>query len=245
MVLLALAVLSLPAVSQAEEILIAVASNFAAPMAQIVADFEAASGHRVEVALGSSGRFYAQIRSGAPYQLFFSADQAKPLALEEAGLAVAGSRFTYAVGALVLWSADPARRVSADTLARGEYSRLALANPRLAPYGSAAMEVLVELQLEEATRQRRVQGENIAQTFQFVSSGNADLGFVALSQVLRDGRIESGSGWRVPSSLHSPIRQDALMLPAAADCEACQAFLSHMKAPATRALIRRFGYQTD
>lgn len=244
LLLLILACASLRA--YAEELTVAVASNFTAAMKDIAAAFERESGHRVKLAFGSSGKFYAQIQHGAPFQAFFSADQAKPMALERNGLAVPGSRFTYAVGALALWSVrkDLAREGS-SVLKGSDFNKLALANPKLAPYGAAAVEVLRNLNLEQATRSRWVLGENIAQTYQFVASGNVDLGFVALSQVQRDGRIERGSAWIVPAELYSPIRQDAVLLAAGADSPGTRALLQFVRGERGRAIIESHGYGTD
>lgn len=230
--------------AQAEQLTVAVASNFAAPMREIAAAFEGETGHRVRLAFGSSGKFYAQIRHGAPFEAFFSADRAKPEALEKAGVAVPGSRFTYAVGGLALWSGDGNLvRGGPGVLERGAFNKLALANPRLAPYGAAAVQVLRKLSLEEATRPRWVQGENIAQAYQFVASGNADLGFVALSQVSEDGRIDSGSAWEVPEDLHDPIRQDAVLLKRGADSAAARALLRFMRGERAAAIIESYGYR--
>lgn len=228
----------------AEELTVAVASNFTAAMKEIAAEFEKASGHRVKLAFGSSGKFYAQIKNGAPFQVFFSADTAKPTALERDGLAVPGSRFTYAEGSLALWSADPALvddRTS--VLKRGQFRKLALANPKLAPYGQAAVEVLRNLDLEETTRAKWVQGENIAQTYQFVATGNADLGFVALSQVVRGGRVKEGSAWIVPGDLYSAIRQDAVLLQRGAESDGAAEFLQFVRGEKARAIIESYGYR--
>lgn len=232
--------------AQAEAVTVAVASNFTGAMKEIAAAFEKASGHEVKLAFGSSGKFYAQIRNGAPFQVFFSADSAKPQALEKAGLALPGSRFTYAVGSLALWSPRAERvRDGAALLKSGEFGKLALANPKLAPYGVAAVEVLRSLGLEAATRSHWVLGENIAQTFQFVASGNADLGFVALSQIQRGGHIEQGSAWIVPTDLYSPIRQDAVLLKAGADSSAARALLHFVRGKQAAAIIAAYGYRTE
>ncbi|MFC6635673.1 molybdate ABC transporter substrate-binding protein [Microbulbifer taiwanensis] len=241
-VLLLSAVVSLQTV--AEELTVAVASNFTAAMKEIATEFERASAHRVKLAYGSSGKFYAQIKNGAPFQLFFSADSAKPAALEKEGLAVPGSRFTYAVGSLALWSADPALLdARATALKDGSFRKLALANPKLAPYGQAAVEVLRSLGLEGATRTRWVQGENIAQTYQFVASGNADLGFVALSQIVQSGSVGEGSAWIVPVDLYSPIRQDAVLLQRGIESAGAAAFLQFMGGDKARAIIESYGYR--
>jgi len=234
---------TLTGTARADEVNVAVAANFTAPMTAIAAEFARDTGHEARLAFGSSGKFYAQIKNGAPFQVFLSADDAKPARLEEEGMTVAGSRFTYAIGTLVLWSAR-AGVVDAEAavLKRGAYNKLAVANPKLAPYGAAAMEVLAALGLTAAATPKLVQGENIAQTYQFVSTGNAELGFVALSQVMQDGRIGSGSGWVVPSHLHQPIRQDAVLLVSGKDNAAASALLEYLRGDKARAIIRSYGY---
>lgn len=229
----------------AEQIKVAVASNFAAAMNDIVAEFEQHSGHKVLLSFGSSGKFYAQIKNGAPFHVFFSADQAKPAALEKAGLVVADSRFTYASGTLALWSRKIDLTDRGSTIMRGgKFNKLALANPRLAPYGQAAVEVLENLQLKEITQDKWVQGENIAQTWQFVSTGNADIGFVALSQIMSEGKIVEGSAWIVPPPLHSPIDQDAVLLRKGENSEAARALLEFVRSDQSREIIEAYGYLT-
>jgi molybdate transport system substrate-binding protein len=184
------------------------------------------------------------VRQGGPYGVFLSADEATPRRLEAEGLGVPGTRLTYAVGRLVLWSARPGRVDDAGAVLReAAFRRLAVANPKLAPYGAAALEAMSRLGVLESLRPRLVQGENIAQTYQFVASGNAELGFVALSQVQADGRIASGSGWLVPSSLHAPLRQDAILLSPGRDNPAARALLAFLRSDAARALIRAHGYE--
>jgi molybdate transport system substrate-binding protein len=230
---------------RAEEINIAVASNFTAAMREIVEAFEQTSGHQVKLSFGSSGKFFAQIQHGAPYQAFFSADQAKPVALEAAGQVVPGSRFTYAIGALALWSPKTGFiEGNAQRLHSGAFNKLALANPRLAPYGAAAIEVLEKLECKEATREKWVQGENISQTYQFVRTGNAELGFVALSQIMQQGEISQGSWWLVPSELYSPIRQDAVVLKGGKDSAATQALMQFIRGEQAGAIISAYGYHT-
>jgi molybdate transport system substrate-binding protein len=231
------------AVEIAETINVAVAANFVSTFKALKSTFEHTSGHTLRVSSGSSGRFYAQIKNGAPFDVFFSADQTTPARLEVEELAVAGSRFTYAVGALALWSANPDLVVDgAQVLRRGEFNKLALANPRLAPYGAAAIDVLTHLGLREATMSQWVQGENIAQTYQFVSTGNADLGFVALSQISAQGQSEQGSAWRIPAELHQPILQDAVLLRRGQTSQAAQALLHFMRSSEARAIIEANGY---
>jgi len=229
---------------QAADVMVAVASNFSRPMQKIAADFEKDSGHKVLLAFGSSGKFLAQIENGAPFDVFLSADQAKPRRLEGNGFAVAGSRFTYAQGRLALWSATAGDDVQAQ-LKAGSFSKLALANPRLAPYGQAATEVLEALQLSTATRNKQVMGENISQTWQFVATGNAGLGFVALSQIMQDGVLTSGSAWLIPAALYAPIRQDAVLLKKGSDNPAASALLQYLQQPGVKALIAGFGYAQD
>lgn len=228
----------------AEELTIAVASNFVRPMKNLVNDFEASSGHKVSVSYGSSGRLYAQIISGAPFQLFFSADQEKPQALVDAGVAVASSQYTYAVGSLVLWWPDSQSHPK-DALDAGSLKRIAIANPRLAPYGKAAMQVLESLGLASTYEKQLVMGENINQAYQFVSTGNADAGFIASSQLLREDGSIQGTAWIVPDNLHTPISQDAVITKAGQGSQVAKEFMEYMQSSAARMTITRFGYSTD
>ena len=228
----------------AAEVQVAVAANFTAPMQAIAAGFEQATGHKAKLAFGSTGKFYAQIRNGAPFDVLLAADDETPARLQKEALAVAGSRFTYSIGQLALWSAKPGY-VDAEgaVLKQGAFRHLALANPKLAPYGAAAVETLDKLGLLAALQPKFVQGENIAQTFQFVSTGNAELGLVALSQVVEGGKLKSGSAWIVPSSLHAPIRQDAVLLARGKDNPAALALLKYLKEDKARAIIKAYGYE--
>jgi len=240
--ILALAVLS-GASAQADEVSVAVAANFTAPMNAIAAEFAKDTGHKAQLAFGATGKFYAQIKNGAPFQMLLSADDETPAKLEKEGLADPASRFTYAIGTLVLWSAQPGYvDAKGDVLKKGQFNKLALANPKLAPYGKAAIEVLTGMGLIEGLTPRLVQGENIAQTYQFASTGNAELGFVALSQVMKDGKISSGSGWIVPGKLHAPIRQDAVILSTGQGNAAAIALMKYLKGDKARAIIRGYGY---
>lgn len=224
---------------------IAVASNFTLPMQAIVTKFEAQSAHRVKLAFGSSGKLFAQINHGAPFDAFFSADQQKPARLIAGCLADGASLFTYAEGKLVLWSSrDDLVDDQGSVLKSDQFNKLALANPKLAPYGAAAVEVLQHLELVPSTRAHWVQGENISQAYQFVASGNADLGLLALSQLVRDGEIAEGSAWVVPDSFYSPIRQDAVILKRGRENLALIAFWSFVKSTEAQAIIREFGYTT-
>jgi molybdate transport system substrate-binding protein len=225
--------------AHAGEVLIAVAANFAAPMNRIVPLFEAQTGHRARLSIGSTGAFHTQIRSGAPFDVLLAADDETPERLEREGLAVAGTRFTYATGRLVLWSAQ-AGVVDAqgEVLARGNFQRLAIANPKLAPYGKAAVETMTRLGVAERLAPRIVQAENIAQALQFVATGNAQMGFVSLSQVID----KAGSRWVVPENLHSPIKQDAVLLTRAKDDLAARELMQFLKGEKARGIIRAFGY---
>ncbi len=228
---------------QAAEVKVAVAANFTAPMQRIAAQFERDTGHQAQLAFGSSGKFYAQIKNGAPFQVFLSADDDKPAALVRDGLAIASSRFTYATGRLVLWSAKPGYvDANGAVLKQGGFKHLAVANPKTAPYGAAAIETLNHLGLLAECEPKFVQGENIAQTQQFISTGNAELGFVALSQVMQDGKISNGSAWLVPNALHAPIRQDAVLLATGQGNPAAAALLDYLKGDKARAIIRGYGY---
>ena len=221
----------------ATEVHIAVAANFATPAKHLAEPFLRETGHRAVLSSGSTGKFYAQIKSGAPFEVLLSADEATPRRLEDEGLAVQGTRFTYATGRLALWSARPNLPMGEALLRKNDFQRLAIANPRLAPYGAAAQEVLEKLGLWANVRSKLVQGENIAQTFQFVSSGNAELGFVALSQV------QGGSHWIVPATLHAPLKQDAVLLARGKDNAAAASFLEFLRSPRASKVVRSYGYE--
>lgn len=230
--------------AHADPVQVAVAANFSAPMQKIAAAFEQDTGHKALVAVGATGKFYAQIRNGAPFQVMLSADDETPARLEREGAAVVGTRFTYAVGRLMLWSKQPTLvDDKGAVLQRGGFDRIAIADPKLAPYGAAAMEALTALHVLATVQPKLVQGENIAQTYQFVSTGNAPLGFVALSQVWSEGKLTEGSGWLVPAALHQPIRQDAVLLAAGKDNPAAAALLDYLKSDKARRIIRTFGYE--
>lgn len=230
-------------VAHADEVSVAVAANFTAPMKQIAADFEKDTGHKVVASYGATGKFYAQIKNGAPFEVLLSADDETPARLIKDNAAVAGSNFTYALGKLVLWSPKPGRVDAAgEVLKQGGFEHLAVANPKTAPYGAAAVQTLQALGLWATLATRLVTGENISQTHQFVSTGNASLGFVALSQVVKDGQIE-GSGWLVPAQLYSPIRQDAVVLNPGRGQPAAQALMTYLKSDKAKAVIRSFGYE--
>ena len=230
--------------AHAAEVSVAVAANFTAPMQKIAAAFEQDTGHQASVSYGSTGKFHAQIRNGAPFQVLLSADSETPARLEREGWVVAGTRFTYAIGQLVLWSRQPGQvDERGDVLSSGRFERLALADPKLAPYGAAALEVLHGLGLTASLAHKLVQGENIAQAYQFVATGNAELGFVAYSQVFADGQLTRGSAWKVPASLHTPIRQDAAVLKTGLGNPAAAALVAYLRGNKARAIIRSFGYE--
>jgi len=233
---------ALPAL--ADEVQVAVAANFTGPMQVISALFERDTGHKASLAFGATGKFYAQISNGAPFEVLLSADDETPAKLVKEGNAVAGTPFTYAIGKLVLWSADP-KLVDAKgaVLKKGGFKHLALANPKAAPYGAAGLQVMSKLGVADSIKPLIVQGENISQTHQFVSTGAAELGFVAYSQVIKNGAIGSGSGWIVPGNLYDPIRQDAVILAKGKDKPAAIALMNYLKGDKAKAVIKSFGYE--
>jgi len=240
---LALALLLLCQASWAATVLVAVASNFSKPMTEIAAEFEKATGHIAKLSFGSSGKFVSQLENGAPFEVLLSADEKGPQKLEQAGLAVPGSHFTYALGKLVLWSATPGYvDDQGNILATGGFKHLALADPKLAPYGAAAFDVLKGLNLQDKLSPLFVLGENIAQTQQFISTGNAELGFVALSQVIENGHCATGSCWIIPDDRHIPIRQDAVLLTLGVENPAAPALLDYLKSAPALAIIEKYGY---
>jgi len=227
----------------AGEATVAVAANFAEPMKAIAAVLEKTSGHTIRVSIGPTGGLYTQIKNGAPFDVFLSADDERPAMLEKEGLTQPGTRFTYATGKLVLWSARAGRvDDQGAVLKAADLGRVALANPRTAPYGAAAMQTLDKLGLTASITPKLVQGESIGHAFNFVKTGNADVGFVALSQVLAGGRLKEGSMWVIPQALYEPIRQDAVLLKRGADNEAAKALLKLLQSPNIKALIRSYGY---
>lgn len=227
----------------AEQVLVAVAANFVPPFREIAIEFETATGHTVRVAAGSSGNFYSQIKNGAPFDVFFSADMDHPKRLEDEGLGVKDSRVTYAIGRVVLWSPNAGLIKGEETLRSNNFKRLAIANPKTAPYGLAAMQAMQTLDLWESVQPKIVMGENLGQTMGFIESGNADLGFVALSQVL-DPKIKGrGSRWDVPTHLHEPIKQDVIVLTKGKDNPAARALLAFVNSPHVQTIIERYGYK--
>ena len=236
------ACLALPGTALAAETHVAVAANFTAAAKEIAAAFKTATGDDAILSFGSSGQLYTEITQAAPFDILLSADDERPKKAVADGLGVADSRFTYAVGTLVLWSKDAALVDGDKTLAGGHFTKIAIANPSAAPYGTAAVETLKALNLDDALKDKIVQGNSIAQAFQFVDTGNAELGFVALAQLTG---MSAGSRWIVPQNLYTPIRQDAVLLKTGAANPAATAFLGFLKGGAARAIIARYGYALD
>lgn len=229
------------------EAVVAVAANFSEVAERLAKDFERESGHKLTFVAGSTGKLHAQIVNGAPFDAFLAADQESPGRLEKEGLAVAGSRFTYATGRLTLWSREPGRvgRDGAATLRQGKFRLLAMANPALAPYGAAAKQTLESLDLWASVKDRIVMGETIGQAHALVASGNAELGFVALSSVLSPRNEIKGSRWDVPAHLHAPIRQDAVLLARSAGNAAARGFLGFLRSAKAKPLMATYGYGVE
>ncbi len=228
--------------ARADDVTAAVAANFLPAFRVIENEFERATGHRLTTLSGSSGKFYSQIKHGAPFDVFFSADRERPQRLEQDGVAVRGSRFTYAVGRLILWSPDPELVTGELTLWTAPFNHLAMAHPQLAPYGAAARQVMVNLGVWERVQPRIVLGESLGQTMGFMISGNAELGFVALSQVVDPAFAKPGSRWEIPTTLYDPIEQDVVLLTNGRDNPAARALLQFVRSPEARRIIERFGY---
>ncbi len=229
--------------AHAEQVQVAVAANFTEPMKKIAEQFEKDTGNQAVLTFGATGKFYAQITNGAPFEVFLAADDATPAKLESEKAAVEGSRFTYAIGKLVLWSAKPGYvDAKGQVLAKGDFKHLSIASPKAAPYGAAAMQTLDKLGLTQKVEGRIVTGENITQAYQFVATENAELGFVALSQVTENGKLVSGSAWQVPTEYYSPIRQDAQILAKGKDNPAARALVEYLKGEKAAAIIRSYGY---
>jgi len=230
--------------ARADEVSVAVAANFTEPMKKIAAEFEKTSGHKVSLSFGSTGKFYSQIKAGAPFEVLVAADDETPIKLENEGGGVKGTHFTYAIGKLVLWSAKPAVvDTKGDVLKGGGFDHIAVANPKLAPYGAAGVETLKALGLYDSLSPKIVQAENIGQTYQFIATGNALLGFVALAQVVDEtGKLKSGSVWVVPEKYYTQIRQDAVLLEKGKDKSAAAALLKYLKSPFALKVIEGYGY---
>ena len=229
--------------AHADEVAVAVAANFTAPMQKIAAAFEKDTGHKATLSFGATGKFYAQIANGAPFGVLLAADDATPQKIAREGLGNGATRFTYAIGRLVLWSKQPGYvDAEGQVLRTGDWKHIAIANPKLAPYGLAAMQTLDKLGLAAQVQPRVVTGENIGQTYQFAASGNAPLGFVALSQVMENGQLREGSAWVVPATMHAPIRQDAIVLQRGQGNPAADALMQYLRGEKARAVIRAYGY---
>jgi molybdate transport system substrate-binding protein len=240
---LALACSVFVAEAVAGEVTVAVAANFTGPMQKIAQEFERDTGHKAQLAFGSTGKFYAQIKNGAPFEVLLAADDETPAQLEKEGFALSGTRFTYATGRLALWSKNPYLvDDKGEVLRSNRFEKLAIADPKLAPYGVAAMEVIQHLGVQAKVTPKLVQGESIGQTYQFISTENAQLGFVALSQISFDGRISLGSAWVVPLSMYTPLKQDALLLNAGKDNAAALALMKYLQADKAKTIIRQYGY---
>jgi len=225
----------------AGETKVAVAANFTEAAKEIAARFKAKTGHDASLSFGSSGQFYTQIANGAPFEVFLSADVERPQKAEVEGLSVPGSRFTYATGRLVLYSKTPGLvDGKGAVLKAGKFEKLSIADPKAAPYGQAAVETLAKLKLYDAFKPKIVQGASITQAFQYVQTGAAELGFVALSQVINE---QGGSRWVVPASNHAPIEQQAVLLKTGADSAAAKAFVAFLKSGEAKAIIKRYGYE--
>ena len=236
------------ATAKAEEVTVAVAANFTAPMQKIAQAFEQDTGHKALLAFGATGKFYAQIKNGAPFAVLLSADDETPARLEKEGVAIAGTRFTYAIGRLALWSKNPllvddkGQVLLSNATDKNSFKKIAIADPKLAPYGAAAIEALGRIGALAKVRPKLVQGDSIGQAFQFVMTENAELGFVALSQISIDGRITQGSAWVVPQNLYTPLKQEAVLLPLGKNNAAALALMKYMRTDRAQAIIRAYGY---
>lgn len=228
----------------ADEIQVAVAANFTTPMQRIAEEFEKETGHKPLLAFGTVGKFYAQIKNGAPFEVLVSSDKETPDKLLRDGLAIADTRYTYAIGKLALWSATPGMvDPKGDVLKSGAFQHLALANPKLAVYGAAGQEALKKLGVWEAVQPKIALAENITQAYQFVATGNAELGFVALSQIIgASGKVEKGSAWLPPADLYTPIKQDAILLSPGGGKAAALALVNYLRTDKARSIIRAYGY---
>lgn len=230
--------------AQAAEVKVAVAANFAQPMKDIAAEFEKDTGHKLAITQGATGKFYAQITNGAPFEVFLSADDETPAKLVKEGKAVTGTQFTYAIGRLVLWSPDEKLVDQGGAVLKTDrFKYISIANAKVAPYGRAAVQTMQKLGVLSAIEPRVVQGESITQTHQFVTTGNAQLGFVAMSQVWENNRVKSGSGWIVPEDMHEQLRQDIVLLNPGKDSSAATALVNYLKSDKSKKIIERYGYK--
>ena len=240
------AALAFTTLARADVVQVAVAANFTAPARALAEVFARTTGHEARLSFGATGAFYTQIKNGAPFDVLLAADDERPARLEKEGDTVPGSRFTYATGQLVLWSAKPGLvDDEGAVLKHGQFGKIAIANPKNAPYGAAAVEAMEKLGLAATLQPKLVTGESIGQTYNFIATGNAELGFVALAQVLEGGKLKSGSMWVVPAQYHAPIIQDAVILNRAASNPAAKAWMELLKTPQSKALIRSYGYEAQ
>ena len=240
------AALAFTTLARADVVQVAVAANFTAPARALAEVFARTTGHEAKLSFGATGAFYTQIKNGAPFDVLLAADNERPARLEKEGDTVPGSRFTYATGQLVLWSAKPGLvDDEGAVLKHGQFGKIAIANPKNAPYGAAAVEAMEKLGLAATLQPKLVTGESIGQTYNFIATGNAELGFVALAQVLEGGKLKSGSMWVVPAQYHAPIIQDAVILNRAASNPAAKAWMELLKTPQSKALIRSYGYEAQ
>ena len=240
------AALAFTTLARADVVQVAVAANFTAPARALAEVFARTTGHEAKLSFGATGAFYTQIKNGAPFDVLLAADDERPARLEKEGDTVPGSRFTYATGQLVLWSAKPGLvDDEGAVLKHGQFGKIAIANPKNAPYGAAAVEAMEKLGLAATLQPKLVTGESIGQTYNFIATGNAELGFVALAQVLEGGKLKSGSMWVVPAQYHAPIIQDAVILNRAASNPAAKAWMELLKTPQSKALIRSYGYEAQ
>ena len=229
---------------QAVEIKVAVASNFANVLKEVAIEFQKDTGHQLAITPGATGKFYAQISNGAPFDVFLSADDETPRKLAQEGKAIASSQFTYAIGRLALWSPNPEMiDKTADILKTDKFKFIAIANAKVAPYGQAAVQTMQKLGVLTKIEPRVVQGESISQTYQFVSTGNAQLGFVAMSQIVENGKIKMGSAWIVPEEMHEQLKQDAVVLQSCKHMSACQALIDYLKSEKAKKLMASYGYK--
>jgi molybdate transport system substrate-binding protein len=235
-----------PWCARADDVRVAVAANFTEPAKALAAIFDQTTAHTAQLSFGATGAFYTQIKNGAPFDVFMAADSERPARLEQEGDAAPGTRFTSATGQLVLWSAQPGLVDGAgEVLKTGRFNKLAIANPKNAPYGAAAVQTMNQFGLQAALQPKLVTGESIGQAYNFIATGNAELGFVALSQVLADGKLKHGSMWIVPSPLHTPIVQDAVTLKRAQGNPAAKAWMELLRSPRGKELIRGYGYMVE
>jgi molybdate transport system substrate-binding protein len=238
-----LTLISAPVLAQAKDVTVAVAANFTEPAKEIAKAFEAKTGNHVVLSFGASGNFFSQIEQSAPFEVFLSADSERPAKLEADGFGIKGTRYTYAIGTLVLWSATPGLvDGKGAVLGRGQFEHIAIADPAAAPYGTAAIETMKALNLYDKLSPKIVKGASISQTYTFVNSGAAELGFISLSQVYKFPR---GSIWYVPKSYYSRIDQEAILLKPGADAPEARAFLDFLKSPESIRIIKSYGYEVQ